>query len=118
MRSRKPKEISIENPVVAWWNKLADKHGWIRTRKMNGLGNRSWPDRLFPIPGGKPFFIEFKRPGEKPTELQAHMHQQMKETGYDIEVHDNKDEALDALQKRLIAAGYPVRRRRCHSADA
>lgn len=31
-------------------------------RKMGGFGFAAWPDRLFVLPGGKTFWVEFKRP--------------------------------------------------------
>ena len=34
-------------------------------------GVDGWPDRIFLIPGGRPFFIEFKAPGEEPNPRQA-----------------------------------------------
>ena len=98
----------VENPVVRWWKSL----GLLPSRKMNGLGYRSWPDRIFPIPGGRPFWIEFKKPGAEPTPLQENFHKLMREQGYDIEVHSDKKEAIAAIQKRLDAAGYrkPLKR--------
>lgn len=46
------------------------------TRKMNGLGNASWPDQLV-IGNGFSLFIEFKREGEDLTELQADCHREL-----------------------------------------
>lgn len=61
-----------------------------KTRKMNGMGFRSWPDRqVFPEATSEPrpygsFWIEWKRPGEKLTVAQKflikgliHKHQQL-----------------------------------------
>jgi hypothetical protein len=61
-------EKSIEKAVVDY----AKKRGCL-VRKMNGMGARSWPDRMFITPTGRVFFIEFKRPGGKLTEGQAAM---------------------------------------------
>jgi hypothetical protein len=97
-------ERHIEQRVVKW----ARQH--MRVKKMNGLGDRSWPDRMFMIPGGKPFFIEFKRPGNKPTPLQEHTIRGLKEHGYDVEVHDDSDQAIRAIRARLDTKGPPFKR--------
>lgn len=96
-------EKSIENPVVAW----AKKQGIRRVMKLNGMGNRSMPDRMFFIPGGRPFLIEFKRPGCVPTELQTHTITELIEDGYDVEVHDTVLGAKAAITKRLEEARAP-----------
>lgn len=69
--------------------------------KMNGMGSRGWPDRLFWIPFGAPFLIEFKRPGGSCTPLQLLTQQRLREAGYEVEVHDSKTEAIAAIQRRM-----------------
>lgn len=59
-----------------------------------------WPDGIFLIPGGKPLFIEFKWPGKKPDPKQVYMHTLLRNLGYDVEVHDNVEEALAAIATR------------------
>ena len=44
--------------------------GWI-TRKMNGVGNKGWPDQHVALPLGAVAYIEFKRQGEKPRPEQG-----------------------------------------------
>lgn len=94
----------VENPTL-----VAIKKRWprLKVRKMNGLGYRSWPDRMFCIPGGKPFYIEFKAPGKDLEPLQAKLIKELREDGYDVEVHDNKDNAMRAISKRMEAAQIP-----------
>lgn len=87
----------VENPVVEW----CKKHK-ILTRKMNGMGSRGWPDRLICIPI-TPLWIEFKRKGEKLRKLQVHRIKELRKLGYDIEVHDDKEEAIAAIKKRIKA---------------
>jgi len=53
-------EKDVENKVVRY---AKDQNCIVR--KMNGLGARNWPDRMFITPVGKVFFIEFKAPGKK-----------------------------------------------------
>jgi hypothetical protein len=94
------KESSLEASVVEW----AKKHGVHYCIKLQGVGNKSLPDRLFLIPGGKPLLIEFKKAGEKPTKLQEFTHAELWALGYDVEVHDTRQGAINAIQQRLDAA--------------
>ena len=91
---------AVEDPTLRKCRKL-----WpgLMHRKMNGMGFRSWPDQMFMIPGGKPFYIEFKSPGEVPTTQQAEMIERMKGDGYDVEIHDDKDQAVEAIRARMQA---------------
>lgn len=47
--------------------------------KVVMLGRRSFPDRLVCLPGRRPFLVELKRPGERPTAKQRNMHQLLSE---------------------------------------
>ena len=93
-------EKSIEQAVLAWFRRL-----WplVPITKMNGMGMRSWPDRCFWIPGGKPFLIEFKRLGAKQTPLQVITMERLIKQGYDVEVHDTIEGAKAALKRRMAA---------------
>ena len=57
-------EKDLEDAAVRW----ARARGWF-TRKYRTVGRRSAPDRLF-IRNGVVLFVEFKRAGAQPTELQ------------------------------------------------
>lgn len=73
-------------------------------KKLNIDGDTGWPDFIFFIPGGRPLFIEFKRPGERPSPKQTYIHDDvLKKLGYDIEVHDNEDEAVNAIRIKVEA---------------
>lgn len=76
-------EKTIEESVVAH----AKKRGCL-IRKMNGLGARGWPDRMF-LFAGRTLFIEFKKPGGAATPQQAAFHQQMMEKGFPVFVIDD-----------------------------
>lgn len=89
-------EKKIEDKVCKW----AKKNG-VLPYKMNGMYTRSWPDRLFFMPTGKAFIIEFKAPGKEPTPLQEDTINKLRKLGYDVEVHDNAEAAIAALQARL-----------------
>jgi hypothetical protein len=89
----------VENPCV----KEAKNLG-VRVLKLNTMGNRSWPDRCFWIPGGKPLIIEFKKPGEKPTPLQRDTIDYLIRIGYDVHVIDTKEQGIALIRDRLAAA--------------
>lgn len=83
MAKRKRLEGSIEDAVVGY----AKSKGVI-CRKMNGMGNRSWPDRMF-LYKGTILFIEFKRQGLLPTPLQANMMEQLQKAGFSARCADS-----------------------------
>lgn len=88
---RRKLEASLEDRCVRY----VKQRGWL-ARKMNGLGFRAWPDRLF-IPLSKrllSFWVEFKREGEKPTPLQEKIHQMLRARGERVEVIDNYDDFI------------------------
>ena len=60
-----PSEASIEAKIV----KFCREHG-IYTRKFASPSNRGVPDRIF-CKNGIAVFLELKRPGNEPTDLQT-----------------------------------------------
>lgn len=62
---------------------------------------RGWPDDLFILPNGHHWWVEFKRPGGKATELQERMHNQMRMYGADVSVIDHGLTFDTALRARL-----------------
>ena len=89
-------EAAIEGAVERW-----AKTNKIMTRKMNGQGNRSWPDRMYIFPDGKIAFIEFKAPRKKLTELQAIMLDKLHARHVDAEMFDDKRAAISWLAQWL-----------------
>jgi len=89
-------EASIESSAVTKIKKLG-----VLSRKMNGMGFRGWPDRLFLIPGGCPVFIEFKRPGGKLTPLQAFIIDRLRDCDYLVWVCYSAEEALNIIKTKL-----------------
>lgn len=57
----------------------------ILTLKLNVVGRRGWPDRIF-LYKGNALFIELKRPGEKPTPIQEWVHEQLRKQGFTVMV--------------------------------
>lgn len=101
------RESKVERPVC----RVAEQELGVTQTKLVTPGDTGWPDRIFWLPGGRPFLIEFKAPGEEPTPLQQHRIGHLKKLGYDVEVHDDEDTALQAIRKRLEATALPKNRR-------
>lgn len=99
MKRWRKREATTEGATV----RRAKEELGIISRKMNGMGFNSWPDRMFMIPR-KPFFIEFKREGEVPTPLQVENHTWLRSLGYDVEVHDNTSKAFESIRRRTVEA--------------
>jgi hypothetical protein len=70
----------------------------IMHRKMNGLGNRSWPDQMFTLAGPYTLFIECKLPGEEPSPLQWDKIQELRGLGYAVAVCDTKEDGWLCLE--------------------
>lgn len=80
--------------------------GW-QSRKMNGMGFASWPDRIFLPPEGarghSRFWVEFKREGEDPTPRQAAMHKELAARGETVHVCRTREEFAEALEAHSAA---------------
>lgn len=107
-----------EDAIEEVCRQLAAAVGW-GSRKMNGLGFRSWPDRLFlppksPIriggrrraPLGRRFWVEFKKPGEESTEDQTRMQNDLRERGESVYTD------ISSKQDFLKVLGYESERDR------
>ena len=66
--------------------------------KLNVIGRRGWPDRLF-IYRGKVFFIEFKRTGEKPGRLQEIIHERIRAHGVEVYVVDSWSRGIELVYR-------------------
>lgn len=89
-------EKDIENEFV----KYASSKGCMAL-KFSIPGRRYAPDRIVLCPGGYVFFIEFKRPGQKPAEGQKLYHEKLRNLGFNVYVSDNYDQARAALDSEL-----------------
>jgi hypothetical protein len=123
-RRRGQKESGIEEGCRL----LALAEGWV-SRKMNGLGFRDWPDRLFVPPERRPrrdargardgmerdamveraarrrpFWVEFKKPGEEPTPSQWKMIRTLRARGERVYVCHSKQEFTSAFETEQRAA--------------
>jgi hypothetical protein len=87
------KESMIEKTVSAY----ARGKGWL-TFKFSSPGQRAVPDRLY-IKNGLTIYIEFKRLGKKPTKLQLHTHEKMREKGAKVYVVDNVEQGKEVFSQ-------------------
>lgn len=105
MYKRRQSESSIENSC----RDIAHALGWL-SRKMNGLGFRSWPDRFFVSPRGRrgrSFWVEFKRPGEVPTPDQERMIAELRARGESVYTLDNKEDFKKVLKHESLYQHKP-----------
>ena len=69
--------------------------------KFVSPGFDGMPDRLVLMPKRKAFFVEVKRPGEKPRALQIARHRMLSSFGFEVFVVDSIekiDEVINAIQ--------------------
>ena len=96
-----------EKEIEEYSRKLAVTRGWL-VRKVKWLGRRGAPDRIFLKKASEPcilcqgnhraLFVEFKRPGGKPTPLQEREIERLRASGAAVYGVDSK-EAADELFK-------------------
>lgn len=91
-------EASIEAAacaaITAEWPKA-------RIRKLNGGGQRGWPDRLVCLPGGIVVFIEFKKPGGSVRPDQGLTITELRKLGCLVAVCQSIEETLYACQQAI-----------------
>lgn len=68
--------------------------------KFLSPGNNGVPDRLVLI-DSKCYFVELKRPGEKPRKLQKAVHKTFKKLGFEVYVIDTKED-VDRFIKGVL----------------
>jgi len=76
----------------------------ITSKKFEFQSEKGAPDQMVFIPGGRPLFIEFKRPGG--GTVSYHQEETMKWMnllGYDCYVYDNWEEPLALVKEKLSA---------------
>jgi hypothetical protein len=60
--------------------------------KFTSPARAAVPDRLFILPSGKAFFVEFKREGQKATPAQEREHHRLRQHKVSVFVIDNVDD--------------------------
>ena len=101
-------ETKIENRAV----ELIYENLGIIGIKLKAVGSNGYPDRLFWLPQGRPLLIEFKVPGGEPEPLQQQIIDDLIELGYNVQVHDNAIDALQAVIETLEATQLPKESRK------
>lgn len=89
-------EKQIEHAVCEY----AKRQG-ILVYKFTSPSRAAVPDRLFILPGGKTFFIEFKRTGEKATPQQQREHHRLTEWGVPVFVVDDVELGIARIQQMV-----------------
>ncbi len=101
------KKLELEKHIEArFLRELRKRWSIAEARKMNGFGNRSWPDRLIILPNGASFYIEFKRPGGELSPGQAQKIKELKALKQRVYVFDNAEDAIEQCELE----SYNVRR--------
>lgn len=85
-------EKDIQGPSV----KKARSKGWWARKFSSAPGNTAVPDYIF-AKNGTVFFVEFKRPGGKPTPKQLDEHKVMRAAGLWVYVIDTREKFDDLL---------------------
>ena len=98
---RELSENCLESMLEAKCCSIAAQAFDCENRKMNGMGKRDWPDRLFLFRGGVDVFVEFKRFGESATPKQAKLHARLRKLGYTVLVIDR----VEQFVKRVLVYG-------------
>lgn len=87
------KETDIESDFV----KFAKKKG-CHALKLIFLNKKGFPDRTILCPGGRIFFIEFKKKDKKQSPIQIVVMKMLKQLGFEYYVCDVKGQAESILQ--------------------
>ena len=88
----------LERDIEAYLRKEVLKLGG-KAYKFKSPGTKGVPDRLVILPGGISFFIETKRPGEKPRPDQVIQITKLRALGQTVDVLDTKEKIDKYLSK-------------------
>lgn len=69
--------------------------------KFSSPGHAAVPDRMFILPGGKVFMIEFKAKGKKPTPAQIRENLRLKSQGINSYFIDDVEEGIMTIDIEL-----------------
>lgn len=92
----------LEKDEEAAIKKWCDKRGLLFI-KFTPMGEKGWPDRIAILPDGTHVWIELKRNGKKPTKLQHHRMNTLKQSYVITKWYDSAEECIDFLEAQLNA---------------
>lgn len=87
-------ESTLEKEIVKHTKKQG--HNII---KIQGVGNKYWPDRLILLNNGSCFFLEVKKEGEQPSKGQKNKHQRIKDLNHRVYTVSNIESYKRLLRK-------------------
>jgi len=96
----KASEIKEKDDVELPFCKYAERNG-CKALKLVYLRKKGFPDRTVICPGGKVFFIEFKRPGKPQTPAQKIVQKLLESFGFEYYVCDQPGQAEKILENFL-----------------
>ena len=104
-RARVPRPKESEKVLEAKFRKECESHGWMALKLLPQM-HRGLPDRLVLAEFGITFFAEIKTTGKKPTILQLHCHETLRQLGFQVFVIDSSEslEMALALMDRAVIA--------------
>lgn len=70
--------------------------------KFTSMGKRSVPDRIFFLPGGWSFLIEFKQAGKHPTPSQRVEISRLQQQGVSVYVIDSVESGIAAVDAEIL----------------
>jgi hypothetical protein len=91
----------LEKQIEAKVCDYAKEYG-VLVYKFTSPARMAVPDRLFVAPGGKVWFCEFKREGQKPTPAQAREHERLRAQGATVYVIDNVAEGRQMVMTEIL----------------
>lgn len=83
-----------ERDIEKWLREKIQQLGGV-AMKFTSPGNDGVPDRIAVLPGGRIWFVELKREGEKPTAIQKWQMEQLRKMGCNVALITGKQEAID-----------------------
>lgn len=81
-----------ERDIEKWLREKIQQLGGV-AMKFTSPGNDGVPDRIAILPGGRVWFVELKREGEKPTAVQKWQLEQLRKMGCNVALIIGKQEA-------------------------
>lgn len=75
---------------------FAFRRGWFEI-KLTSPSRRGWPDRFY-ARAGEIILVEWKRPGEEPTETQARIHRELRDHGVKVYWFTTVEQAMEVFQ--------------------